>query len=243
MDRFKYLNFATIYSSEGDVEVDLGTHACFSDVFHDEGRTLSNEYHIHAYKEFHLINESKSNGCFLDLEHVNKHLEYLSRIFPITYDVTEEIDRSMRPYYDIYVELTGHNLVHRFALTWIRALYEFPYCIYVMDIYKCKKFKAFENINVFNILNIIAATHEIGDDIHMFTIPGCVPKLLKFNEIKEQIDQVEVDRHHELSELFSTDQENPNSISPNNFFSDEDFKIRKQLYIDLYNNIKDGKEL
>ena len=112
-----------------------------------------------------------------------------------------------------------------------------------MDVYKCKKFKAFKNINVFNILNIITATHVVGDDIHMFTIPGCIPRLLKFNEIKEQIDQVEVDKHHELSELFSTDQENPNSISPNNFFSDEDFKIRKQLYIDLYNNIKDGKEL
>lgn len=243
MDRFKYLNFASIYSSEGDVEVVLGEHACFADIFNEECKILHNEYHIHAYKEFHLINDAKSNGCFLDLEYVNKHLNYLSRIFELTYEVTEEVDRKLLPYYDIYVDLEGSNLVHRFALTWIRALYEFPYCIYVMDVYKCKKYKAFQNINVFNILNIIAATHCIGDDIHMFTIPGCLPKLLKFNEIKSQIENSSVDEYHELSEIFSTEQENPNTIDLSNFFTNEDFNKRKQQYLDLYLKIKNGDKL
>jgi hypothetical protein len=242
MDRFKYLNFCTIYSSEGDVEVYLGEHACFGDVF--EGPTYqSNTYNIHVYKEFSLIKNAKSNGCFLDLPQVNKHLNYLHRICDVTFNVTEEVDRDLLPYYKVEVNLSAHNLIHRFVLTWIRALYEFPYCVYLPEVYKLKKFKAFEKINVFNILNIIVSAFYLGDDIHMFTYPGRYPILKKFEEVKQELANINKEVYHNLLEIFSTEAENQNTINQEILFDEKSFNFRKQLYLDIYNKIKDGKEL
>lgn len=242
MDRFKYLNFCTIYSSEGDICEELSEHACFSSVF-DGPNYQSNTYNIHIYKEFDLIKESKSNGCFLDINQINKHLSYLNRICNITYNVTEQIDKTLKPYYNVYVNLSAHNLIHRFVLTWIRALYEFPYCIYLPEVYKLKKFKAFEKINVFNILNIIACSFDIGDDIHMFTCPAYYPKLKKFEEIKQQLTELNVDETHNLFEVFSTEKPNENYINREIIFDEESFRFRMKYYLDIYNKIKNGKRL
>lgn len=242
MDRFKYLNFCTIYSSKGDVDVDLSSYACFSEIF--EGPNYqSNSYRIHVYKDFTLIKENKSNGCFLDIHQVNKHLNYLTRICDLTYNVTEEIDKDFNPYYKICINLSAHNLVHRFVLTWVRALYEFPYCIYLPEVYKLKKFKAFEKINVFNILNIISCSFCLGDDIHMFTCPSYYPKLKKFNEIKQDLSELNNEEGYNLSEIFSTSEENMNYINQDVILDEKSFKFRMQIYLDIYNNLKNEKKL
>lgn len=242
MDRFKYLNFCTIYSSKGTVDEELEEHACFAEVFSGPNYQ-SNEYNIHVYKEFDLIREAKSNGCFLSLQQIHKHLSYLTRICDITYNITEEIDKSLRAYYNIYIELSAHNLIHRFVLTWVRALYEFPYCIYLPEVYELKKYKKFEKINVFNILNIISSSFALGDDIHMFTIPAYYPQLKKFSEIKQELANLNNEDYHKLFEIFSTSIENKKSINKEIILDEGSFKFRMQYYLDIYKKLKDGKEL
>lgn len=237
MKGFKFLNFHTVYSSIGTVGVKLEPHACFSSIFHGP-LEQNNLYHIHVYKGMNLFHNSLSNGCFLELNDIKKHLNTLKHITKIKFVITENIDAQINPYYDISFRYSGSNIQHRFILTWIRALYEFPYCIYLPELYALKKESEFKFINPFNILNIIAAAHCNGDDIHMFTNPGCFSKLLKYNDIKNELNKHK--NNHCLFEIFGSQQVNTENSISDDFLNKKLLQERKKVYLDIYKKIKHG---
>lgn len=240
MDRFKFLNFHTRYECKGDLKLELGNYACFSDVFHLDNDHPHNQYTIHVYKGMTLIETGLSNGCFLELRYIYKHISVLKHITKFKYSITEAVDKQLNPYYSIDIDLNAPLLIHKFVLTWIRALYEFPYCIYLPEVYKLKQEFEFKYINVFNILNLISATYYRGDSIHMFLWPGYIPNILKYNGIRTKINKlIDENPSGNLSSIFDSDEENIASIDiQEDFMDNKGFNDRKKIYLDLYKKIK-----
>lgn len=238
MKGFKFLNFHTVYSSKGTVNQELGSYACYSDIFHAD-LIQKNSYHIYVYQGMNLFNQGQSNGCFLELDDIKRHLNTLKHLVNISFNITEHVDKNLNPYYDIAFSYSGYNIYHRFILTWIRALYEFPYCIYLPEVYALKNEPEFKFINPFNLLNIVTSCYYDGDDIHMFTQPGFKVKILKYNGIRQSLYKNKTDLS--LFSIFSTDTEIPDSKSlTDDFLNLNLLHQRKPIYIQRYKLFKYG---
>lgn len=117
---------------------------CFSSIFY-KGRLddiSSRTYHVYAFIGFGC---TVSNNCFMTKEEVEEHLGYLNDIVPLErYSVKETKfpypGTKGIPAFDISIKLKNQKRIkHKYALTWIRYIYEYPYNLILMDSRRLKK--------------------------------------------------------------------------------------------------------
>lgn len=159
MDRaFLMLNFCTEYSSEGSIKKDLGVEYCFSTIFKQSG-LLSNTYTIKLYKlGDRLYNEKSNNVCLTNRGGIVKHLKLLRSVVNFSYRLKETNE-----YYILKLKISGSVIFHKYALAWVRYLYEFPFNVFLYDANRLKELPEFKGNSVFNLFNMIAATSHIDD--------------------------------------------------------------------------------
>lgn len=164
---FLFLNFCTEYSSEGDTNKDFDQEACFSTIFYSEGNGIvqNNRYTIKLYKLGDLLNKEKQNNAVLtDRAGIVSHLKVLQSVFKFRYSIIDNKD-----HYIINLSLNADLIYHKYLLTWVRYLYEYPFNVFLVDAYRCKKIPEFKFESVINLFNLIGATSGIcqhGTDIH-----------------------------------------------------------------------------
>lgn len=137
MREFKYLDYWTEYACKGIIQRQMQGSACFMEIFNSfSNRDIINEqYKIKVYKGVEKVNEHKSNACFLEPLQIKNHLKQIKSLFPFKFHI-----RLYRNYYIIYLKL--HNqpgIYHKYLLTWLRYIYEFPYNVLLLDALKLKK--------------------------------------------------------------------------------------------------------
>ena len=138
VNRLRYLNYASIYSTTGDSEHSLGREVCF-------GSTLNRGYVLHdMHYEIILIRDPKyvltrnlSNLCFLTKKEVKRHVLIAKRLFPFTYSV-EECTYEDYEAFKVTIDLSANHFYHRYITTWVRYLYEFPYNVLFNDVLRLK---------------------------------------------------------------------------------------------------------
>ena len=255
MDKsLRYLNFYTKYSSEGTTTIDSleRSSVCFGDVFRGP-KQLNNTYIIYVYKgEDKLLYDHDNNGCFLSKSEVVRYIKLLHKLLPCKFkSLVREDDEK----YIIKIKLKGSNLCHRFLLSFIRYLYEFPYCVYIRDAIKLNRMKEYRFVSIFNLFNLVRCSipnYDHGGNIHAIGCNTGIYRKVKTREIRELLHQNKYSElNHMMSEYslndkieintFKEDLDNTITKDLNFWESEEEFNKRLELYNTNYKLINSKK--
>lgn len=196
------LNFCTEYSSEGDTPKKLGKEACFSRIFHSEenGVVQKNKYTIKIYKIGDFLNKkAQNNACLTDRAGIVHHLKALKSVFKFSYHLKEEDD-----HFILTITLKADLIYHKYMLSWIRYLYEFPFNVFLADTNKLKTIPEFKFESIINLFNLVGATSSInqhGTGIHAIGETGWFKALMTIKEIQAKLKELE-GGHKQINNIF-----------------------------------------
>lgn len=237
MQEFRFLNFCTKYSSKGDINIRMKTAACFGDIFHSNKDKLKNKYTIKVYKDGYINNDN--NACLLDKKEISNHIKLIKKLVPsFRHKVIEEGEDG----FTIILWINAKLIYHKFILTFVRYIYEFPYNMYLLEAHRLRKY--YRNASILNLFNLVKCTIKItdhGTDIHAIGSVHQDQLFMSTQKLKQRIkkacrlnDIFDIDANINLNRInnsFSRDLEN--------WLSEEDF-INKRLeaYKHNYKQIK-----
>lgn len=244
MEEFRLLNYHTEYSCSGTFNKKMDTQVCFSQAFHNVRNNSSIQYIVRLYPDIKFVSENhKSNMCVLNRNEIKNHLRQLTGIFPFEYRVVKTKVNNY-PCYEVHIHLCDVPATfHKYVLTWIRYSYEFPYNVILKDTYMLKKDPMFRFTSISNLFNVVSNCYPygVGEGHSIFESHIHIP--LKKAELRDRIK--EVDRLNyiyqelkginkmklpaKIKNFSSTDIE---------YWSPEFFEMRKNIYINMYNQIK-----
>ena len=145
MKEFKFLDYCTEYSCEGSLERAMDVRACFGYVFGAVKNNSSVKYQVVLYMGTRYSAEQhQSNACIFTKQEVRNHLKLLKSLYPLQYSVRDYGDKN--GYKRLLVTLNIENTpatFHKYALTWLRYLYEFPYNVLLRGSYTLKNERTF----------------------------------------------------------------------------------------------------
>ena len=139
MQEFKYLGYHTEFSCSGDINYNMQVCACFARAFGRLNRDDTSVHYVIKVYKGDTMRGKGSNMCFFGERQIKNHLNQLKGLFPIKFKVRDSGDEK-KPHF--IVELYLKNLpgtYHKYALTWTRYLYEYPYNMILMDAYRLKE--------------------------------------------------------------------------------------------------------
>lgn len=193
MDKnFLMLNFCTEYSSQGNTNKNMCKDACFSTVFYSErnGVKQKNVYTVKLYKLGDLLNKKRqNNACLTDRAGVVHHLKILQSVFKFGYRLKETED-----HFVLKMTLEGDLIYHKYLLTWVRYLYEYPFNVFLADAMKLKQVPGFKFESIINLFNLVGASSGIcqhGTGIHAIGETANFKELLTTKQIKQRLKELE----------------------------------------------------
>jgi len=180
MSDFGSINYCTIYESVGTVSHSLEPDCCFHTITKDyPEREMDNNYSIWFFQGLNFIHKTcNNNASFFGEKEICQYLNIIKQYVPFDYsleannlgridndlfeDLNDEfyIDEDRRNDYDFWelnIHLCGNILQHKFVLKLIRALYEYPFNMYLIDIFRLMKHPLFRRYGVVNLY--IFVTH------------------------------------------------------------------------------------
>lgn len=188
---FLMLNFCTEYSSEGNTRKNMYQDACFSTIFYSEenGVVQKNKYTIKLYKIGDWLNKKRqNNACLEDRAGIVHHLKILQSVFKFTYHLKEHED-----HFVLTMVLEGDLIYHKYMLSWVRYLYEYPFNVFLADARKLKNLPEFKSESVINLFNLVGATSGIcqhGTGIHAIGETAWFKALMTTSQIKEKLKEL-----------------------------------------------------
>ena len=261
-NNFLMLNFCTEYGSEGNTKKALRKSACFGTVFHseDNGIVQKNKYTIKLYKIGDLLNKMRqNNACLTDRTGIVHHLKILQSVFKFSYHLKENKD-----HFVLTVTLKGDLIYHKYMLSWVRYLYEYPFNVFLADAYKLRAIPGFKFESIINLFNLVGATSGIcqaGTGIHAIGETSWFKALMTTKEIQARLKELKGGRTN-INNIFPVLYAKRNYIAPNNkikgvqtikeednniysseyWDSEEEFNKRLELYKINYKILTDYKK-
>lgn len=259
---FLMLNFCTEYGSEGNTQKNLRIDACFSTIFcsEDNGIVQKNKYTIKLYKIGDWLNKKRqNNACMTDRAGIVHHLKILQSVFKFSYHLKEEED-----HFTLTITLEGDLIYHKYMLSWVRYLYEYPFNVFLADACKLKGIPGFKFESIINLFNLVGATSGIrqhGTDIHAIGETGWFKALMTTKEIQARLKELE-GGHKQINDIFpvlyanggwgapdnviegvETLEEKDNNLHSSDYWdSEEEFNKRLKLYKKNYKILTDYKK-
>ena len=159
MRDFQFLCYHTEYSCKGAIGKKMGVSACFSRVFNAiDGENISEDYEIILYKGTKLAKEkNKSNSCLFTKKQISNHLKQAQRIYPFNFRITEVTNwGDGYNVFKVHLKLIqAPGTFHKYLLTWLRYMYEYPYNVILYDAYKLKKDPCFRFTSISDLFNLV----------------------------------------------------------------------------------------
>jgi len=259
---FLMLNFCTEYSSEGNTEKQMCKDACFSTIFYSErnGIVQKNKYTIKLYKIGDWLNKKRqNNACLTDRAGIVHHLKILQSVFKFSYHLKEHED-----HFVLTMTLEGDIIYHKYMLSWVRYLYEYPFNVFLADACKLKEIPEFKFESIINLFNLVGATSGIrqhGTGIHAIGVTGWFKALMTTKEIQEKLKEL-CGGHKQINDIFpvlfaaggygapenkiegveTLDEDDGNLHSSDYWDSEEEFNKRIELYKKNYKILTDYKK-
>lgn len=240
---FQYTNLCTYYSCKCEQKkIDLEKHnmVCFSEVF---GKVCGNaEYNIYVCKDPAILLNRRNNYCLLSQDDIIQWLECIREIVDMEYSITEDkalIDTAKQ--YDCYnigvIVNNDNNMCHKFVLTTVRYLYEWPFNVVLKDVLRLVDIEQFKDETLINLHNMVFSSTYIGRHMgYGHSLTRCYAKLMSNDDIKESFKT-----NSWINDIFKTSfyANQMTSISKNYMLdyweSDEKFnKERLPIYIHNY---------
>lgn len=244
MKEFNYLRYHTEYSCSGSINLKMGTRACFADAFRRlNGGKISVIYTIKVYKENTLRKSNGSNMCYFTRKQIKNHLDQLKDLFPIKSSVIDSKDKN-KPHFIVKLELMElPGMYHKYALTWLRYLYEYPFNVISLDAYKLKKCPEFRFESIANLFNLVASCYSGWIGGGHSTVEGEPVGFLRRKELLAQLDYRDCLNYlySEVKIKYTKLPEKIDKFSPEDFeyWSNDYFEQnRKAIYLKAYKKFK-----
>ena len=172
------------------------------------------------------------------------HLKILQSVFKFNYRLKE-----IRNHFILTVTLNGDLIYHKYMLSWVRYLYEYPFNVFLADAHKVKNTTGFKFESIINLFNLVGATSGIcehGTGIHA--------KLKELEGGHKQINDIFPVIHAEkgwgapnkklkgVTTLEDIDIDNNSLHSSDYWGSEEEFNKRLELYRKNYKILIDYKK-
>ena len=249
MKDFQFLDYHTEYSCKGTLEKEMDVEACFSFVFNQiyEGN-VSEEYEVILYKGTAFSREHhNSNSCLFTKKQIRNHLKQAQDIYPFDFYITEAAEwRGGYNVFKIHLKLTNvPGTFHKYLLTWLRYMYEYPYNVILYDAYKLKKDPCFRFTSMSDLFNLVLSCfNENPADIHQIARNQVSKTMLK-RDIREKLQNIQIlnDVYVKLKNKVKINQipnEDGNLTTTDFEFweSDDIFeRRRKPVYMNVYKEI------
>ncbi len=176
MDRlFKYLNLCSIYSSDGYSNRSMGKYPCFAKTLTGWGnRRASNvqtvHYEIVLMKGLDSLKATQNNNaCFLNKREIKDWLKVIKSYHNFKYkleDGTFSMSSSGKKYdaFHLHIVMEGNYTQHKWVLTAIRHLYEYPFNVWLIDAHRLRATdpQKFRGESILNIMQSIKSTFPNG---------------------------------------------------------------------------------
>lgn len=248
MKEFAFINYNTEYSCTGDFYKIMSTDACFSTAFsHTDGiDTVNEQYEIILYKGIDFISKTKgSNACLFTRKQIKNHLKQAQGIFPFKFIIKELKDWNKR--YNVFkITLILEDVpgsFHKYLLTWVRYLYEYPYNVILYDALQLKNESCFRFTSIDNLFNLVLgcfkdspreihqiAKNQISKPINKKTLKDTLKKISHLNIIYDKLSKKEKTIRAKYLGFSKDDIEY--------WQSKEIFEnFRKPVYLEVYNNL------
>lgn len=196
MNDFQFLDYHTEYSCKGAFEKEMDVEACFSFVFGQTGKeNISEEYEVILYKGTAFSREHhNSNSCLFTKKQIRNHLKQAQGIYPFDFHITEAAEwRDGYSVFKIHLKLTNvPGTFHKYLLTWLRYMYEYPYNVILYDAYKLKRDPCFRFTSMSDLFNLVLSCfNEDPRDIHQIARNQVSKTMLK-RDIREKLQKIQI---------------------------------------------------
>ena len=163
---------------------------CFSSLF--SNTCNSKYYRIIILKGEADLKKYHSNFCFFTKQEIKNHLKQIPHFCKMSFNVKDiEYKNDEAFQIDFYID-SKNRTIHKYVLTWIRSLFEWPFNLYLLHAKKLQKLPQFKFESVINLFNLIATvySHSFNSPIHTFgtsliTVNKVFPKLNYNNTLKD----------------------------------------------------------
>lgn len=201
---FSYLSYSNTYKYARripDVEdIDNSeylvsqTASCFSKFFSDCVGNRHIVIELHSGIDY-VRKEHYDNACLITKTQIESHIEEAKKLFDFMYSVSRKKRLSNNYWgYEITIDISVPSLYKKYLMTWIRYLYEYPFNVALLDIFRMKKMKEFKNITAENLILLVLNCHISGDGwergVHSISKPRYGP-LYTTEELKERLKSLE----------------------------------------------------
>lgn len=244
MKEFRYLTYHTEYSCSGTYNLKMGARACFRSAFDNVRNNSDIKYKIRLYPGIALCkNHNVSNACLFSKQEIRNHLLQLKDLFPFSYRVLDEMKEGNKI---IVIHLHLKDVpatFHKYILTWIRYLYEYPYNVILKDAYLLREDLGLRFQSMSFLFNIVSSCQWVyvgeGHSIRENHLHTPITK----SELKERIKEVRFldDIYEDMNMNRDRLPETIGKFSCNDveYWSEELFnEVRKPVYVELYNKVK-----
>lgn len=244
MNEFRLLDLHTEYGCSGDVSIKMGVRVCFAHIFDEVQNNDHIKYRVLFHKGVDYSRATHQNSaCLFTKKEIRNHLLKLKSLYPIQFKVMDYKGNKGDPNDQIEVQMELDKvpaIFHKYALTWLRYLYEFPYNVFLKDAYTLKKDPIFRFESIANIFNLVLGCYcGYTNTLHQIPV-DTITKPLKISEVRDRIKRV--DALNNIYKFLNIEYDNvPTRIGDYTTVDFEywkdGFDVRKPIYIDTYRKI------
>lgn len=238
MFKYKYLNYYTEFSCEGSISVNLDNRVCFREAFDKIKKDYTITYKVILYPSPGLLRDGYANDCLFTKHEIRNHLRQLKSLYPLSYCVRSAYHKN----HDVIIVTLRLNkvpvLFHKYALTWLRYTYEYPYNVILRDAYKLKKDPMFRFESIATLFNVVSSSFPgyVGDGHSIHASEIHIP--LKVSELRLSLSMKSYlrDIYDYHGYYYKIPIRNGNyRFDCSEYWTDEHFEnSRKPIYIESY---------
>lgn len=194
MKDFQFLDYHTEYSCKGTFTKVMRREYCFSYIFNKtSNKKVSEEYTIILYKGTDFARKAhKDNACLFTKQQVRNHLKQAQGIYPFNYRI-RELTTWKQGYTVFKVDLKLTDVpgtFHKYLLSWLRYMYEYPYNVILYDAYKLKRESCFRFTSISDLFNLVLCCYnEWPREIHQIA-KNQISKAMRKSAIREKLKNV-----------------------------------------------------
>ena len=239
MSKFNFLSFTTIYKTKycGDEFNYLRDRACFGDTFRSKlfpsPTPISLDYEIYICLDEEGMDRGCSNYCPLSHEDILLYIQQLQELQPFSCSVEfdAEFPKDFKKYnwksmMKLNVSIEADLMRHKFVLTALRYLWEYPFNVELYEAMRLKK--EFPQLNILMLHHLVMGTFDAGERIHQLGYVGRIPVKLNHDIIQTALEMYnEVNRIYDKNYIDVDDIANFKNIRKYNW-KDTDLLFDKQ---------------
>lgn len=243
-----YLGYATIYSAQGDVNIQLNKQACFGDIF-SRGAIHDEHYELYLLRDLKgITNYHYANICIFTEQELKKHILLARRLIPFTFSV-ESSEYEGLACYKVNLDISANHFYHKYLLTWVRYAYEIPYNLFLADVHRLKH-EYLKKESITNLFVLCANSYnnypKYYEYIHAIPKKNC--RFLKEYELRTKINRFGecTQEIHRVNELYSNHQLDLERLPKTGnesylewWLDEEAFQERAQVYLRNYKKLID----